>query len=308
LIVLESTTYPGTTREVVLPILQKSGLKVGKDFFLAYSPERANPTNTAGTVRNIPKIVGGMSPRCTAMAALLYHQFVDRVVPVSSSESAEMVSFLESTFRSVDIVLANEVARMCLKFNAEAWEVLEAVRSKPLDGASFYTGPKVGLDHYAVDAYSRNGKTRMNGFEPRLLEIAAIIDTQMPAFIVSQIADALNKNKKSLNGSHILVLGVAHTSDSTRIHESPFLEIVKGLTDKGSVVSYSDPRVLSVELNGTTLISTPTPPDSLSSADCVVILTDHSAIDYQTIVEHSQLVLDYRNVLRKYHAEHVIPA
>jgi UDP-N-acetyl-D-glucosamine dehydrogenase len=306
LIVLESTTYPGTTREVVLPILQKSGLKVGRDFFLAYSPERADPTKTTYMMRNIPKIVGGITPRCTALAALLYHQFVDRIIPVSSSESAEMVRFLESTFRSVDIVLANEVARMCLKFNAEVWEVLEAVKSKPFDGVSFYSGPRVGLDHYAVDPYYRNCKTRMNGFEPRLLEIAAIIDSQMPAFTVSRIADALNKSKKSLNGSHILVLGIADTSDTTHIRESPSLEIVKGLYDKGSVVSYSDPHVLSVELDDRTLTSTTTTPDILSSADCVVILTDHSAVDYRTIVEHSQLVLDCRNALRKYRAEHVI--
>jgi len=307
LIVLESTTHPGTTREVVLPILEKSGLKAGRDFFLAYSPERSDLTNTADMMRSIPKIVGGVTPRCTAMATLFSHQFVDRVIPVSSSESAEMVSFLESTFRSVDIVLANEVAKMCIKFNAEAWEVLEAVKSKPVDRVSFYSGARVGLDQDAVDLYFRSWKTRMSGFEPRLLEIAAIIDSQLPTFIVSQIADALNRKKKSLNGSHIVVLGIAHTSDSTPIQESPFLEIVKELSDKGSVVSYSDPQVLSVDLNGTTLASTPVLPDSLGSADCVVILTDHSAFDYQTIVEHSQLVLDYRNVLRKYRLEHVIP-
>ena len=306
LIVLESTTYPGTTRKVVLPILEKSGLKAGRDFFLAYSPQRADPVKTTYRMRDIPKIVGGITPRCTALAALLYHQFVDRIIPVSSSESAEMIRFLESTFRSVDIVLANEVARMCLKFNAEVWEVLEAVKSKPFDGVSFYSGPRVGLDHYAVDPYYRNWKTRMNEFEPRLLEIAAIIDSQMPAFTVSRIADALNKSKKSLNGSHILVLGIAHTSDTTHIHESPSLEIVRALYDKGSVVSYSDPHVLSVELDGRTLTSTATTPDILSSADCVVILTDHSAFDYPTIVAQSQLVLDCRNVLRKYRAENVI--
>jgi len=306
LIVLESTIYPGTTRETVLPILEKSGLKAGRDFFLAYSPKRVNPGNKTHMTRNIPKVIGGMTPRCTALAALLYHHFVDRIIPVSSSESAEMVRFLENTFRSVNIALANEMARMCLQFGANVWEVIEAAKSKPFDFMPFYPGPGVGGDCFAVDPYYLNWKARMSGFEPRLLEIAGIINSQMPAFTISRIADALNKSKKSLNGSHILALGLAHTRDTADIRESPSLEIVRALYDKGSVVSYSDPHVLSIELDGKKLTSTPTTPDILRSADCVVILTDHSAFDYPTIVAHSQLVLDCRNVLRKYRAENVI--
>ena len=306
LVVLESTIYPGTTRETVLPILQKSGLRAGRDFFLAYSPKRMIPGDKTYTTPNIPKVIGGITPRCTALATLLYQQFIERIIAVSSSESAEMVRFLENTFRSVNIALANEMARMCLKFGANVWEVIEAAKSKPFDFMPFYPGPGVGGDCFAVDPYYLNWKARLSGFEPRLLEIAGIINSQMPAFTISRIADALNKSKKSLNGSHILALGIAHTRDTNRVRESPSMEIVRTLYDKGAIVSYSDPHVLSIALDGRTLTSTPTTPEILSSADCVVILTDHSAFDYPTIVAHSRLVLDCRNALRNYRAENVI--
>jgi UDP-N-acetyl-D-glucosamine dehydrogenase len=306
LVVLESTIYPGTTRETVLPILEKSGLKAGRDFFLAYSPKIVKPSSKNHVTRNIPRVIGGTTPRCTAVAVLLYHQFVERIIPVSSSESAEMVRFLENTFSSVNIALANEMAKMCLKFGANVWEVIEAAKSKPFDFMAFYPGPGVGGDCVAIDPYYLNWKARMSGFEPRLFEIAGIINSQMPAFIVSRIADVLNKNKKSLNGSHILVLGIAHTRDTNDIRQSPSLEIVRALYDKGAIVFYSDPHVLSIDLDGEKLASTATAPDILRSADCVVILTDHSAFDYPTIVAHSQLVLDCRNALRKYRAENVI--
>jgi UDP-N-acetyl-D-glucosamine dehydrogenase len=306
LIVLESTVYPGTTRETVLPILERSGLKAGRDFFLAYSPKLVKPSSKNYMTRNIPKVIGGISPRCTAVAVLLYQQFVDRIIRVSSSESAEMVRFLETTFSSVNIALANEMTRMCLTFGANVWEVIEAAKSKPCDFMAFYPGPGVGGDCIPIDPYYLNWKARMSGFEPRLFEIAGIINSQMPTFIISRIADALNRKKKSLNGSHILVLGIAHTRDTNDIRQSPSLEIVKALYEKGAVVFYSDPHVLSIELDGEKLASTGTAPDILKSADCVVILTDHSAFDYATIVAHSQLVLDCRNALRKYRAENVI--
>jgi UDP-N-acetyl-D-glucosamine dehydrogenase len=306
LIVLESTIYPGTTRETVLPVLEKSGLKAGRDFFLAYSPKIVKPSSKNYMTRNIPKVIGGTTPRCTAVAVLLYHQFVKRIIPVSSSESAEMVRFLENTFSSVNIALANEMAKMCLKFGANVWEVIEAAKSKPFDFMAFYPGPGVGGDCVAIDPYYLNWKARMSGFEPRLFEIAGIINSQMPAFIISRIADALNKNKKSLNGSHIIVLGIAHTRDTNDIRQSPSLEVVRALYDKGAVVFYSDPHVLSIELDGEKLASTETAPDILRSADCVVILTDHSSFDYPTIVAHSRLVLDCRNALQKYRAENVI--
>jgi UDP-N-acetyl-D-glucosamine dehydrogenase len=306
LIILESTIYPGTTREVVLPILEKSGLKTGGDFFLAYSPKRVNPGTKIYMPRNIPKVVGGVTPRCTALATLLYHQFIKRIIPVSSPESAEMVKFLENTFQSVNVALANEMARMCLNFGANVWEVIEAAKSKPFDFMPFYPGPGVGGDCFALDSHYLNWKARMIGFDPRLSEVAAIINSQMPAFTISRIGDALNKRKKSLNGSHILALGIAHRRDTNDTRESPSLEIVKALNNKGAIVSYSDPHVLSVELDGKQLTSTPLTPHILKSTDCVVILTDHSAFDYSTIVAHSPLILDCRNALSNYRAENII--
>ncbi len=213
LIVLESTTYPGTTCEIVLPILEKSGLKAGRDFFLAYSPERVDPGNKDFTTRNIPKVIGGMTPSCTDVASLLYQQFVERTVPVSSPESAEMVKLLENTFRSVNIALANEMARMCRKFHINVWEVIDAAKTKPFGFMPFYPGPGLGGHCIPVDPYYLTWKAKINGFEPRLIEMAAIINSQMPGFTVSRIADALNSNKKSLNGSRILALGVAYKCD-----------------------------------------------------------------------------------------------
>jgi UDP-N-acetyl-D-glucosamine dehydrogenase len=301
LIVLESTTYPGTTREVVLPILERSGLRVGKDFFLVYSPERVDPGNKAFTTQNIPKVIGGITPRCTEIATLLYQQFVERTVPVSSSDSAEMVKLLENTFRSVNIALANEMALMCHKFGINAWEVIEAATTKPFGFMPFYPGP--GLEGRYIPAA---WKARVDGFEPRLIELAAIINSQMPAFTVSRIGDVLNKNKKSLNGSNILVLGVAYKRDTNDIRESPSLEVVKGLAEKGANVSYSDPYVPTIKLNGQVVNSTPVIPRVLESMDCVVVLTDHSTFDYAMVVSHSLRILDCRNALRNIGADNVI--
>ena len=292
LIILESTISPGTTRDIVLPILQKSGLKAGTDFFLAYSPKRVHPGSKTFMTRDIPKVIGGMTPNCTALASLLYQQFIKRIIPVSSVESAEMVKFLENTFRSVNIALANEMARMCLKCGADVWEVIDAARSKPFDFIPFYPGPGLAA--------------RENASTPLLVEIAGMMNTQLPGITSSRIVDALNKRKKNIKGVHILALGIAHTRDRNDLRESAPLEILKSLHEKGAIVSYSDPHVISIDLDGKTLTSTSTTPDILRSADCVVILTDHSAFDYPTIVAHSRLVLDCRNALPKYSAENVI--
>jgi UDP-N-acetyl-D-glucosamine dehydrogenase len=306
LIVLESVVQPRTTREIVLPILEKSGLKAGREFFLAYSPKRGSPRNEAYMTRKIPRVIGGMTSRCTELAALLYHQFVERIIRVSSSESAEMVKFLEDTFRSVNIALANEMARMCLEIGIDVWELIEAAKSKPYDFMPFYPGPGIAGDRFAVDLWYLDWKAKTNGFEPRLLEAAGLINSQMPAFTIDRITHALNENKKSLNGSHILALGIAHTRDTNATCHSPSLEILRALYDKGAVVSYSDPYVPLIELDGKQLTSTPITPDILKSMDCVVILTDHSLFDYQTIIAHSRLVLDCKNTLRKYHTENVM--
>jgi UDP-N-acetyl-D-glucosamine dehydrogenase len=306
LIILESTTYPGTTREIVLPILGKSGLKAGRDFFLAFSPERVDPGNKAFTTRNIPKVIGGITPRCTALASLLYQQFLDCTVPVSSPESAEMVKLLENTFRSVNIALANEMARMCRKFGINVWEVIDAAKTKPFGFMPFYPGPGLGGHCIPVDPYYLAWKAKMNGFEPRLIELAAVINNEMPAFTINWIADALNKNKKSLNGSHILALGIAYKRDTNDTRESPSLDVVKGLQEKGAIVSYSDPHVPFIKLEDKKMKSTSITPEVLNSMDCAVILTDHSAFNYSMISEHAKLILDCRSALRGYSGSNVM--
>jgi UDP-N-acetyl-D-glucosamine dehydrogenase len=306
LIILESTTYPGTTREIVLPILEKSGLKAGRDFFLAFSPERVDPGNRAFTTRNIPKVIGGITPRCTAITCLLYQQFLDCTVPVSSPESAEMVKLLENTFRSVNIALANEMARMCRKFGINVWEVIDAAKTKPFGFMPFYPGPGLGGHCIPVDPYYLAWKAKMNGFEPRLIELAAVINNEMPAFTINWIADALNKNKKSLNGSHILALGIAYKRDTNDTRESPSLDVVKGLQEKGAIVSYSDPHVPFIKLEDKKMKSTSITPEVLNSMDCAVILTDHSAFNYSMISEHSKLILDCRSALRGYSGSNVM--
>ena len=306
LIVIESTIPPGTTRDIVLPILQKSGLKAGRDFFLAYSPKRVNPGNTTVRIQNIPRVIGGMTARCTTLGAHLYQQVIERIIPVSSPEAAEMVKFLEDTFRSVNLALANEVARACLKFHVDVWEVIQAAKSKPFDFMGFDPGPGVGGRSISVESSFPKGTERLDGSKPLLLEIAQMVNSELPGFTSSRIADALNKRKKSINGSRILALGIAHTRDRNDLRESVSLEILKSLHEKGAIVSYADPYVPLIELDGTTLTSVSTTSEVLGSADCVVILTDHSSFDYRTIVAHSRLVLDCRNALRNYRAENVI--
>ena len=301
LIIIESTTYPGTTREVVLPILEKSGLRVGQDFFLAYSPERVDPGNKHYSTRNIPKVIGGMTPRCTELAALLYSQFVDHVVPVSNSDTAEMVKLLENTFRSVNIALANEMALMCHKFGINVWEVIDAAKTKPFGFMPFYPGPGLEGEYIAVAA-----NARVNGFEPRLIELAAVINKLMPSFTVGRIADALNRKRQSLNGSRILAIGVAYKRDANDARESAALDVVRELADKGAVVSYSDPYIPTIDVHGKSMQSTALSADVLASNDCTVILTDHSSFDYGMIAAHSPLILDCRNALRDFNASHVI--
>jgi UDP-N-acetyl-D-glucosamine dehydrogenase len=295
LIILESTTSPGTTREVVLPILEKSGLKAGRDFFLAYSPSRNNAT------RNFPKVIGGITTRCTELATLLYRQFFERTVAVSSSESAEMVKLLENTFRSVNIALADEMARMCRKSGINVWEVIDAVNTEPY-GFMPSSYRKSGLDgnRIPVDPYYLSWKAKMNSFGLRLIELAAVIKNGMPAFTINWIADALNQNKKSLNGSRILALGIANKRDTNGTRESPNLDVVKGLQEKGAIVSYSDPHVPFIKLEGKKMKSTSITPAVLNSMDCAVILTDHSAFNYSMISEHAKLILDCRSVLGGY--------
>ena len=306
LIVLESTTYPGTTREVVLPILEKSGLKAGRDFFLAYSPERTDPGDKAYTICNIPKVIGGITPRCTELAALLYQQFVERIVPVSWPESAEMVKLLENTFLSVNIALANEVSRMCGKLHINVWEVIEAVKTKPFDFMPLYPGAGLGGYCIPVDPYYLTWKARMNGFEPRLIEMAAIINSQMPGFTVNRIAGVLNKHKKSINGSRVLALGMAYKSDVSDTHESGALEVVRLSWRKARTFHIPIPMLPKLKSAGEILTSANLTPQLLQSMDCVVILTDHSSFDYAMVAAHSPLVLDCRNSLRNFSGSNIL--
>jgi len=298
LIILESTTYPGTTREVVLPILEESGLKAGSDFFLAYSPERVDPGNSVFHTRNIPKVVGGITPRCAETAVFFYRQYIDNVFSVSSTDCAEMVKLLENTFRSVNIALANEMALTCHSFGINVWEVIEAAKTKPFGFMPFYPGPGLGGHCIPVDPYYLTWKARMNGCEPRLIELAGHINSQMPAFVIRGMADALNQKRKCLNGAKVLALGVAYKRDTNDVRESPALQVLLGLKQKGSEIYYSDPYVPQISLNDMNLDSVNLNPELLQSMDLVAILTDHSAFDYAMIAKFSSLVFDTRNALK----------
>lgn len=306
LIVLESTTYPGTTQEVVLPILERSGLQAGKDFFLAFSPERVDPGNPVYATRSIPKVIGGVTPHCTELAVRLYQQFIERVVPVSSPGTAEMVKLLENTFRSVNIALANEMALLCHGFGINVWEVIEAAKTKPFGFMAFYPGPGLGGHCIPVDPYYLTWKAKLNGGDPRLIELAGHINGQMPAFTVGRIADTLNEQQKSLKGAKILALGVTYKRDVNDLRESPAVEVLHKLHEKGAVVSYADPYVPTLGLGERVLQAVELTPRVLRSMDCAVVLTDHSAFDYALLVAHSPLIIDCRNALSAFLESHIV--
>jgi UDP-N-acetyl-D-glucosamine dehydrogenase len=306
LIILESTTYPGTTREVVLPILEESGLKVGEDFFLAYSPERVDPSNKEYVTRNIPKVVGGITPHCANLAAALYRQFVEQVVTVSSTDCAEMVKLLENTFRSVNIALANEMALTCHSFGINVWEVIEAAKTKPFGFMPFYPGPGLGGHCIPVDPYYLTWRAKMNGCEPRLIELAGHINSHMPAFTISTIADALNERGKPLKGSKVLSLGIAYKRDTNDVRESPALQVLEGLIEKGASVYFSDPYVQSILLKDQMIKAVELTPELIQSVDCVAILTDHSSFDYAMVAKFSSLILDTRNAMKGFSRPNLI--
>jgi UDP-N-acetyl-D-glucosamine dehydrogenase len=300
LIILESTTYPGTTTELVLPILEESGLQAGSDFFLAYSPERVDPGNPEYNTRNIPKVVGGVTPRCAEMAVLFYRQFIDQVISVSSTDCAEVVKLLENTFRSVNIALANEMALACQSFGVNVWEVIDAAKTKPFGFMPFYPGPGLGGHCVPVDPYYLTWKARMNGCESRLIELASQINDRMPACDIRAIVDALNKKQMCLNGAKILALGVAYKRNTNDIRESPALQILSGLHEKGASVYFSDPYVPSIVIQDKTIKSSNLTPDLLRSVDLVAVLTDHTNFDYSMIAKFSPLIFDTRNALKNF--------
>jgi UDP-N-acetyl-D-glucosamine dehydrogenase len=300
LIILESTTYPGTTEEVVLPTLQESGLTVGEDFFLAFSPERIDPGNKQFTTKNIPKVVGGVTARCTQVAKTLYEQSIDTVVPVSSTRVAEMVKLLENTFRSVNIGLVNELALMSAKLKINVWEVIDAAATKPFGFIPFYPGPGLGGHCIPIDPFYLGWKARMSGFEPRFIELAGQINESMPSFVVEKVANALNDDSKSVRGSRIHILGVAYKRDVSDVRESPALHVIKMLQEKGATVTYSDPHVPDVTAEGITLSHVPVRETLEAGTDCVVLLTDHSGFNYSEVVHLAPLIVDTRNALSEF--------
>ncbi len=297
-IILESTTYPGTTREVILPMLEATGLKVGKDFFLGFSPERIDPGNPTYGTSTIPKVISGVTPACRRAVELLYSQVIRKLVPVSSTDVAEMVKLLENTFRSVNIGLVNELALMCDRMGINVWEVIEAAKTKPFGFMPFYPGPGIGGHCIPLDPLYLSWKAKLHGFEARFIELASQVNGAMPEYVVSRVAQGLNAKGRSLKGSRVLILGVAYKRGVTDVRESPALEIIHHLIRKGARVRYHDPFVPSFRTDGTTLRSAPLTPRTLRSADCVVIVTDHEALDKRLVAKHSRLILDTRNALR----------
>ena len=298
LIVLESTTYPGTTSKVILPILERSGLKVGRDFYLAYSPERIDPGNKKYNIRDIPKIVGGIDPQSTKIAALLYRQVAEVVIPVSCPEVAEMTKVFENVFRSVNIALVNELTQLCEKMDISVWEIIEAASSKPFGYMPFYPGPGVGGHCIPLDPYYLASKAKEYDFHTRFIELAAEINEGMLYYVTSRIMDALNTRGKSLNGARVLVLGVAYKKDVEDIRESPSLKLIQLLREKGANVSYNDPYIKKVQISQGTLTSVDLTEGRLSSADGIVIATDHSYYDYQHIADKASLIFDTRGATR----------
>jgi len=297
LVILESTTYPGTTDELVLPILERSGLKVGEDFFVCFSPERVDPGNAKYQTRNIPKVVGGITPACTELGALFYAQSLDTVIPVTSTSVAEMVKLLENTFRMINIGLVNEMAMMCDRMGINVWEVIDAAATKPFGFMPFYPGPGLGGHCIPVDPFYLAWKTRQQGIEARFIDLAGYINGQMPHFVVDKVQHALNESRKPLRDSKIHILGVAYKKNIEDVRESPALDIIHVLKKRGAVLSYSDPFVPHLRIDGLEMDSQ----DVLSScqaADCVVLITDHTAFDREAILAASPLVVDTRNAFK----------
>jgi UDP-N-acetyl-D-glucosamine dehydrogenase len=304
LVILESTTYPGTTDEVVLPILSKSGLEVGRDFFLCFSPERVDPGNPKFQTVNIPKVVGGCTPVCTEMGSLLYAQALEQVVAVSSTQVAEMVKLLENTFRMINIGLANEIALMCDRMGINVWEVIDAAATKPFGFMPFYPGPGLGGHCIPIDPFYLSWKTKQSGFEARFIELAGYINGQMPHFVTDKVQNALNDAGKPVKGSRIHVMGVAYKRNIDDMRESPALDVILLLDRRGAIVSYSDPYVPKLRLDGLQLDAQPE--SAAADADCVVIITDHTGFDYRALVERAPLIVDTRNALKGFTSPKIV--
>jgi len=309
LVVLESTTYPGTTSELLQPMLESTGLKAGRDFFLAFSPERVDPSNERFNTRNTPKVVGGTTPDCSTLAAALYGTAIETIVPVSSTQVAEMVKLLENTFRAVNIGLVNELALMCDRMGIDVWEVVHAAKTKPFGFMPFYPGPGLGGHCIPIDPFYLSWKARQAGFEARFIELAGQVNSAMPHHVADKVGEALNTQRKPVNGSSILVLGVSYKKDIDDIRESPALDVMQVLHERGARVRYSDPHVPALRARdwpgGLDLASAALTRDMLASFDCVVVLTDHRGVDYDMVVAAAPLIVDTRNAIAASAGAHV---
>jgi UDP-N-acetyl-D-glucosamine dehydrogenase len=295
LVVLESTTYPGTTEEVLLPMFERSGLRVGRDFHLAFSPERIDPGNAQFGVKDIPKLVGGVTPACTRLAACLYRQVVAQVHELSSPKIAELAKLYENTFRSVNIALANEMALICHHLDADVWEVIAAAATKPFGFMPFYPGPGIGGHCIPVDPSYLSWKARLDGYDAKFIGLADEINRAMPRHVVGLVTDALNERVKAVKGARILVMGVAYKRGVGDVRESPAIEIVETLRAKGGLVEYADPFVPTLAVHGAVLTAVALTPERIREADAVLILTDHREFDYARILDSAAVVIDTRN-------------
>ncbi len=305
LVILESTTYPGTTDELVRPMIERSDLRVGEEIFLCFSPERVDPGNPHFQTKNIPKVVGGTTPKCTELGKLLYAQALDRVVAVTSTQVAEMVKLLENTFRMINIGLVNELAVMCGRMGIDVWEVIDAAATKPFGFMPFYPGPGLGGHCIPIDPFYLSWKSKQAGVEARFIELAGYVNGQMPHYVIEKVQSALNDHSKPIKGSHIHISGVAYKKDIDDMRESPAIDVAHLLMQRGARVTYSDPYVPVFRVEKEELFSQD-PIQSAAQADCVVIITNHTDMPYSSIIEKAKLIVDTRNALKGYKSNKIV--
>ncbi|HSH46382.1 MAG TPA: nucleotide sugar dehydrogenase [Longimicrobiales bacterium] len=305
LIILESTTYPGTTREVLLPLLEKTGLTVGEDFFLCFSPERVDPGNAVWKVHNTPKVIGGITQACSNVGRAAYESVLETVVPVSSTEAAEMAKLMENTFRALNIALANEMAQVADRLDVDVWEVIDAAATKPFGFMKFTPGPGIGGHCIPLDPQYLAWKMKTLNYRTRLIEVASEVNAEMPHYVVDKVRDALNEHRKPVRGSRILILGVAYKKDIGDVRESPALDIMHLLEEQGGEMVYHDPFVPEMREDGIVRSSVPLTDEEVSRADCVVIVTDHTDVDYGAVVDRAHLVVDTRNATVGLDQQHI---
>ena len=306
LVTLESTTYPGTTDEIIKPLLEAQGFTVGKDIYLAFSPERVDPGNAQFQTKNTPKVVGGCTPECCEIATAFYERFIDTVVPVSSTKAAELSKLLENIYRCVNIALVNELAQLCERMDINMWEVVDASKTKPFGFMGFYPGPGLGGHCIPIDPFYLSWKAREYDFHTQFIELAGLINEDMPYYVVRRVFEALNEHSKALMGARILVLGVAYKNDVNDMRESPAIKVIDLLLEKGADVHFHDPFVPHYIQAGKTVESVALTVDEVEAADCVLVLTGHSGVDYDMVREHAKLIFDTRNVFKGHHSDTLV--